>query len=87
MPPFIAINTTAGTASEMTRFTIITDTDRHVKMAIADWHVTANVSINDPELMLSMPILAENAMKDTCGLTNPRKATEKEIIQIYKNAM
>ena len=55
-PPFIAVNTTAGTASEMTRFTIITDTDRHVKMAIVDWHVTPDVSINDPELMLSMPV-------------------------------
>ena len=55
-PPFIAVNTTAGTASEMTRFTIITDTERHVKMAIVDWHVTPNVSINDPELMLSMPV-------------------------------
>ncbi len=55
MPPFIAVNTTAGTASEMTRFTIITDTDRHVKMAIVDWHVTPTVSINDPEMMLSMP--------------------------------
>jgi len=56
MPPFIAVNTTAGTASEMTRFTIITDTDRHVKMAIVDWHVTPSVSINDPELMVSMPV-------------------------------
>lgn len=56
MPPFIAVNTTAGTASEMTRFTIITDTDRHVKMAIVDWHVTPNVAINDPELMISMPV-------------------------------
>ncbi len=55
MPPFIAVNTTAGTASEMTRFTIITDTDRQVKMAIVDWHVTPNVSFNDPELMVSMP--------------------------------
>ena len=55
MPPFIAVNTTAGTASEMTRFTIITDTDRNVKMAIVDWHVTPTVSINDPELMVSMP--------------------------------
>ena len=55
MPPFIAVNTTAGTASEMTRFTIITDTDRHIKMAIVDWHVTPTVSINDPELMVSMP--------------------------------
>jgi len=34
-----------------------------------------------------MPILAENALKDACGFTNPRKATQKEIIQIYKNAM
>jgi len=54
-PPFIAVNTTAGTASEMTRFTIITNTDTHVKMAIVDWHVTPTVSINDPELMVSMP--------------------------------
>ncbi|MGQ9556442.1 MAG: iron-containing alcohol dehydrogenase [Desulfurispora sp.] len=55
MPPFIAINTTAGTASEMTRFCIITDTDRHVKMAIVDWRCTPNVAINDPLLMMGMP--------------------------------
>ncbi|WP_321328088.1 iron-containing alcohol dehydrogenase [uncultured Ilyobacter sp.] len=55
MPPFITINTTAGTGSEMTRFTIITNTDTSVKMAIVDWHVTPTVSINDPELMISMP--------------------------------
>jgi len=55
MPSFIAINTTAGTASEMTRFCIITDTDRSVKMAIVDWRVTPNVAINDPVLMAGMP--------------------------------
>ncbi len=55
MPPFIAVNTTAGTASEMTRFCIITDTDRKVKMAIVDWRVTPNVAINDPLLMVGMP--------------------------------
>ncbi|MEI6645906.1 MAG: iron-containing alcohol dehydrogenase, partial [bacterium] len=48
MPPFIAVNTTAGTASEMTRFCIITNTSNHVKMAIVDWRVTPNVAINDP---------------------------------------
>ena len=53
--PLIAINTTAGTASEMTRFTIITDTARRVKMAIVDKHVTPLVSINDPELMIGLP--------------------------------
>ena len=55
MPPFIAINTTAGTASEMTRFCIITDTSRKVKMAIVDWRTTPNVAINDPALMTGMP--------------------------------
>jgi alcohol dehydrogenase len=55
MPPFIAINTTAGTGSEMTRFCIITDTSRKVKMAIVDWRVTPNVAINDPLLMVGMP--------------------------------
>ncbi len=55
MPPFIAINTTAGTASEMTRFCIITNTSTKVKMAIVDWRVTPNVAINDPLLMMGMP--------------------------------
>jgi alcohol dehydrogenase len=55
MPPFIAINTTAGTGSEMTRFCIITDTSRKVKMAIIDWRVTPNLAINDPLLMMGMP--------------------------------
>jgi alcohol dehydrogenase len=55
MPPFIAVNTTAGTASEMTRFCIITDTSRKVKMAIVDWRVTPDVAINDPLLMMGMP--------------------------------
>jgi alcohol dehydrogenase len=55
MPPFLAINTTAGTASEMTRFCIITNSDTHVKMAIVDWRVTPSVAIDDPLLMVGMP--------------------------------
>lgn len=55
MIPMIAINTTAGTAAEMTRFAIITDTKRHVKMAIIDWRTTPIIAINDPELMVGMP--------------------------------
>ncbi len=55
MPPFIAVNTTAGTASEMTRFCIITDSSRHVKMAIVDWRTTPTIAINDPVLMSGMP--------------------------------
>ena len=53
--PLIAINTTAGTASEMTRFCIITDEARQVKMAIVDRHTTPILSVNDPVLMLGKP--------------------------------
>lgn len=53
--PLISINTTAGTASEMTRFCIITDEQRLIKMAIVDKHVTPTMSVNDPELMLAKP--------------------------------
>jgi alcohol dehydrogenase len=53
--PLVAINTTAGTASEMTRFCIITDESRHVKMAIVDRHVTPVLSVNDPTMMLEKP--------------------------------
>jgi len=55
IPPLITVNTTAGTASEMTSFTIITDTKRHIKMAIVDPRITPDVAVNDPELMVSMP--------------------------------
>lgn len=53
--PLVAINTTAGTASEMTRFCIITDHQRHVKMAIIDRNVTPLLSVNDPQMMTGMP--------------------------------
>ncbi|MGB2741300.1 MAG: L-threonine dehydrogenase [Cognaticolwellia sp.] len=53
--PLIAINTTAGTASEMTRFAIITDEKRHIKMAIVDKNTTPVLSVNDPSLMVGMP--------------------------------
>ncbi|MFC5711522.1 iron-containing alcohol dehydrogenase [Thalassorhabdus alkalitolerans] len=55
LPPLVAINTTSGTASEMTRFCIITDTERKVKMAIVDKHTTPKISINDPILTVKKP--------------------------------
>lgn len=51
----VAINTTAGTASKMTKFCIITDEDRHIKMTIVDNHTTPTVSINDPLLIIEKP--------------------------------
>ena len=53
--PLVAINTTAGTASEITRFSIITDETRHIKMAIVDKNVTPLIAVDDPKLMAGMP--------------------------------
>lgn len=53
--PLIAINTTAGTASEMTIFSIITDEERHIKMALVDKNMTPIIAVNDPLLMTAMP--------------------------------
>ena len=51
----IAIPTTAGTGSEVTQFTIITDTKRDVKMLIASPFLIPHKAIVDPLLTLSMP--------------------------------
>lgn len=53
--PLVSINTTAGTASEMTRFCIITDETTHIKMAIVDSNLTPILSINDSAIMSNMP--------------------------------
>lgn len=55
LPPYVAINTTAGTGSEMTRFAVITNTDIKVKMVFADARVMPAVAINDPLMHAGMP--------------------------------
>ncbi len=55
MLPLISINTTSGTGSEVTKFTIITDTKRHVKVAIIDSKVIPWISVNDTDSLISMP--------------------------------
>lgn len=51
----VCIPTTSGTGSEVTPFSIITDDETHVKYAIADYALTPNVAIVDPNLVDSMP--------------------------------
>ena len=53
--PLIAINTTAGTASEATINYVITDEERKVKMVIVDANSIATVAVNDANLMVNMP--------------------------------
>ncbi len=53
--PVIAIPTTAGTGSEVTKFVVITDTDRKLKMLISSPFLIPRVALLDPQLTLSIP--------------------------------
>lgn len=53
--PLVAIPTTAGTGSEVTKVAVITDTARDVKMMMLDRHLLPTVALVDYELTLSMP--------------------------------
>ena len=55
-PPIVAIPTTAGTGSEVTRFTVVTDTETDEKMLIAGLACCPSAAIVDFELTLSMPL-------------------------------
>lgn len=53
--PIVAVNTTAGTSSEVTINYVITDEERKVKMVMVDKNSIATLSVNDPELMVDKP--------------------------------
>lgn len=52
---FCAISSTSGTATEVTAFSIITDYAKGIKYPIADFEITPDVAIVDPELAHTMP--------------------------------
>ena len=53
---FCAISSTSGTATEVTAFSIITDYEKGIKYPIADFEITPDVAIVDPELAETMPV-------------------------------
>lgn len=53
---FIAIPSTSGTATEVTAFSVITDYQKGVKFPLADYNITPDIAIVDPELAETMPV-------------------------------
>ena len=53
-PPIVCIPTTAGTGSETTKFTIVTDTENDIKMLLRG-SILPNVAIVDPEFTMTAP--------------------------------
>ena len=52
---FVCIPTTSGTGAEVTPFAVITDSETHVKYPLADYALTPDVAIIDPQFVLSVP--------------------------------
>ncbi len=51
----VSIPTTSGTGAEVTPFAVITDSETHVKYPLADYALTPDVAIIDPQFVLSVP--------------------------------
>lgn len=55
LPPFIAVPTTVGTGSEVTRFAVLTDTAQHKKLVLVSSFVMPRSALLDPELVYALP--------------------------------
>lgn len=55
LPPLMAVNTTAGTASEITRHAVLTNEKTKLKFVVVSWRNIPLVSFNDPMVMLEIP--------------------------------
>ena len=53
---FCAVSSTSGTATEVTAFSVITDYEKGIKYPLADFEITPDVAIVDPELAETMPV-------------------------------
>nr|WP_307992966.1 bifunctional acetaldehyde-CoA/alcohol dehydrogenase [uncultured Niameybacter sp.] len=52
---FVAIPTTSGTGSEVTSFAVISDKSKNMKYPLADYELTPDVAIIDPEFVMTVP--------------------------------
>lgn len=94
---FCAISSTSGTATEVTAFSIITNYNDGIKYPIADFEITPDVAIVDPELAETMPkkLVAHTGMDAfthaveayvstaNCEYTDPLAIHAIEMIQKY----
>lgn len=77
--PIIAVNTTAGTGSEVTRAYVVTDEEVKSKMLMVDTNCLAYLAIDDPELMVGMP----PALTAATGMDALTHAIEAYICNIH----
>ena len=82
----VAIPTTSGTGSEVTSFAVLTDKVRNKKYPLADYELTPDVAIIDPDLVMSLPksVTADTGMD---VLTHALEAYVSVMASDYTNAL
>lgn len=82
----VAIPTTSGTGSEVTSFAVITDKKKNVKYPLADYELTPNVAIVDPDFVMTVPqqITADTGLD---VLTHALEAYVSTMASDYTDAM
>ncbi|MCH4170179.1 MAG: iron-containing alcohol dehydrogenase [Lactobacillus sp.] len=82
LPPLIAVNTTAGTGSELTRHCVITNEKTRLKFVVVSWRNIPLVSFNDPMLMLDVPkgLTAATGMDAFVQAIEPYVSTNRNAI-------
>ena len=83
---FCAISSTSGTATEVTAFSIITDYEKGIKYPIADFEITPDVAIVDPELAHTMPkkLVAHTGMD---AMTHAIEMIQADLVGSYNGDM
>lgn len=83
---FCAVTSTSGTGTEVTAFSIVTDYDKGIKYPIADFEITPDVAIVDPDLVATLPIkmVAHTGMD---ALTHDLEAWVSVAASPYTDAM
>ncbi|RMG08091.1 MAG: iron-containing alcohol dehydrogenase, partial [Cyanobacteria bacterium J055] len=82
----VAIPTTSGTGSEVTPFAVVTDRRNDIKYPLADYALTPNIAIVDPELVLHMP-KSLTAFGGIDALTHAIEAFVSVLASEYTNGM
>jgi acetaldehyde dehydrogenase/alcohol dehydrogenase len=82
----VAIPTTSGTGSEVTPFAVVTDRRNNIKYPLADYALTPNMAIVDPELVLNMP-KSLTAFGGVDALTHATEAFVSVLASEYTNGM
>ncbi|MBE9128043.1 MULTISPECIES: bifunctional acetaldehyde-CoA/alcohol dehydrogenase [unclassified Coleofasciculus] len=82
----VAIPTTSGTGSEVTPFAVVTDRRNNIKYPLADYALTPNMAIIDPELVLHMP-KSLTAFGGIDALTHALEAYVSVLASEYTNGL